>query len=85
MHKVLTGFTAAIYNYLYHQQYKAAASAPRLVDKLCTESCMGIMHSKYFKCISLPSDLLYLTSVFQPVANFSFHLCTIYCVQARMF
>ena len=27
-------FTAAIYNYLRYQQYKAAASAPRLVVEL---------------------------------------------------
>ena len=56
-------FTAAIYNCLRYQQYKVAASAPRLHvvvelwDKL-SEKRKRI--NQVFKCIDLPSDLMYL-------------------------
>ena len=59
-------FTAAIYcnNCMRHQQHKAAASAPRLVVELGqAHGTKEENRSKYFKfkCIDLPSDLMYLT------------------------
>ena len=59
-----------------------ASSGARISSRAKEEN-----HSKYFKCINLCSDLMYLTytqiGIVQPVANFPLHFCTI--VHARMF
>ena len=77
MSKVLIGdsFTAAIYNYLHSQQYKAAGSAPRPVARPKKES-----HSNYFECMIY---LFTYCGIVQPVANFSLHFYTVIVYMPR--
>ena len=77
-------FTAAVYNCLRYQQYKAATSAPRLVVELVdyiSSQNKGRNYGKYFKCINLPSDLMYLTHTWHcstcSYYNFSLQFCTV--------